>query len=63
MYANWLRIGDVDLDGTLDINDVTLIQKYVAHIVTFTDTQRLVADVNGDGKISIEDATALQDLI
>ncbi len=63
MYANWLCIGDVDLDGVLDINDVTLLQKYVANIVTFTDTQRLVADVNGDGKISIEDATALQYLI
>lgn len=63
MYANWLRIGDVDLDGILDINDVTLLQKYVANIVMFTDTQRLVADVNGDGKISIEDATALQYLI
>lgn len=63
MYANWLYIGDVNLDGALDINDVTLLQKYVANIVTFTDTQRLVADVNGDGKISIEDATALQKLI
>lgn len=63
MYANWLRIGDVDLDGTLDINDVTLIQKYVANMVTFTDAQKLVADVNGDGRISIEDATALQYLL
>lgn len=63
MYANWLRIGDVNLDGKLDIDDVTLLQKYIADMVTFTDAQRLVADVNGDGKISIEDATAIQYLI
>lgn len=63
MYAHWLRIGDVNLDGTLDISDVTLLQKYIANMVTFTDLQLSVADVNGDGVINTNDATALQNLI
>lgn len=55
--------GDVNLDGKIDINDVTLIQQYLAEFVTLNDSQRLLADVNHDNKVDITDATALQIII
>lgn len=56
----YLGIGDMDSDNQIDVNDVTLIQKNIARLVEFDDTQSVVADVNGDGAINIIDATALQ---
>lgn len=56
--------GDVDFSGEADINDVTLIQKYIVRSVTNFDDDRLTnADFNGDGAIDINDATALQRFI
>lgn len=63
MYAHWWRKGDVNLDGSLSIDDVTLLQKYISNLVTFSEKQMLVADVNYDGVINIDDATALQEII
>ncbi len=54
------RYGDVNLDGTIDVDDVTLIQKAVALIENFNDTQSLVADVNRDGEVTVTDATCVQ---
>ena len=53
-------IGDVNGDGKIDINDATLIQKYLADLEKLTDEQKAAADVNGDGKIDINDATLIQ---
>lgn len=63
MYSLWIRKGDVNLDGTLSIDDVTLIQMYIASIGDFSNIQMLVADVNDDGVINIADITALQHLL
>lgn len=52
--------GDVNNDGTVNVADVTEIQKYKAGIVTLTDEQLLIADYNGDGVVSILDATGIQ---
>lgn len=53
--------GDVNLDGVVDVNDVTLVQKYIAEYdITFTGAQQLVADMNGDGNVTIVDATYIQ---
>jgi hypothetical protein len=54
---------DIDDDGDVSIQDVTLIQKYLAGMNTFTDEQKSVADVSGDGAVSIEDATQIQKYI
>ena len=53
-------IGDTNLDGTVNICDVTTIQRYLTKAITFTDEQLAVADTNGDGKVDINDATYLQ---
>ena len=52
--------GDVNHDNTVDIEDVTLIQKYLTRMeITGTFDEKL-ADVDGDGKILINDATRIQ---
>ena len=55
--------GDVNGDGVLTVADSTLIQKYCAEFVTFTEKQMKVADVNKSGKIEIGDATEVQKIV
>ncbi|MCH5299409.1 MAG: leucine-rich repeat protein, partial [Ruminococcus sp.] len=56
-------IGDVNLDGTVDIKDVTYIQKYLASLIFLNDYQLARADTNNDGNINIKDATAIQEFL
>ena len=56
-------IGDVDGDGVVNISDATMVQKYVAELVTLTPEQLIAADTNGDGEININDATQIQKFI
>lgn len=56
------QLGDVNHDGKVDINDVTLIQLYIAKIMPENFDAEL-ADVNNDGEISIYDATLIQMMI
>lgn len=37
-----------------------MLQKYLANLVTFDDEQIAVADTNGDGSVTIADATQIQ---
>ena len=53
-------IGDVNGDGTTNIKDAVIIQKYIVHILDFTNEQIKVADVNSDGIVDIKDATNIQ---
>ena len=53
-------VGDTNLDGYININDVTAIQRHLADIELLTDEQLAVADANGDGVVDINDATYLQ---
>ena len=48
------------MDGKIDINDVTLLQKYLAYMVKLTEIQRFYADVNNDNAVNIIDATIIQ---
>lgn len=52
--------GDVNLDGKIDVNDVTLLQMYIAKIESFTDEQSELADFNGDLTVNVSDVTAIQ---
>ncbi|MBE6794575.1 MAG: hypothetical protein E7532_06495 [Ruminococcaceae bacterium] len=64
-------IGDVNNDNELSIKDATVIQKYLANLVTifnnliegYEETEnapKFIADFNRDGKLNIRDATAIQ---
>lgn len=52
--------GDVDGDGKTSIEDVTIIQKYLAGYETFTDEVKAAADVDGNGAVDISDVTNIQ---
>ena len=54
------QIGDTNLDGIINIRDVTAIQRHIAEIELFTEEQLSLADTNGDGVVDINDATHLQ---
>ena len=55
--------GDVNLDGHVNINDVTAIQKHIANINTLSGKALRAADYNRDGRVDITDATSIQRFI
>lgn len=56
-------MGDVNLDGEVDINDATLIQKAAAKFESLSELQTKLADVSGDGGVTVKDATFIQKYI
>jgi hypothetical protein len=52
-------LGDVNFDGSVNVLDVIIVQRYILGIQTLTTAQRTVADVNGDGYVNIVDANLL----
>ena len=57
------EIGDVDLNGIVNVNDATLIQYYAVSIKELPDYQLSLADVNGDGVVNVLDATQIQRIL
>ena len=55
-----LRMGDVNMDGYINIFDATEVQCHIASLLELTDDQMTVADVNYDGEINIFDVTQIQ---
>ena len=55
--------GDVNRDFSLNVVDVTAIQKSVAELTTLDDFEQQLADMNKDGTCDVTDATMLQLLI
>lgn len=52
--------GDANLDGKVNVVDVTIVQKGVAGLISFDGDQMFRADVDGDGQITVKDATLIQ---
>ena len=55
-----LKMGDVNMDGEINIFDATEVQCHIAGILELTDDQITVADVNYDGEINVFDVTQIQ---
>ncbi len=53
-------LGDVNGDGEVTVMDATLVQRNVAKLTEFTETQKTAGDTNKDGEISVIDATMIQ---
>lgn len=53
-------VGDVNYDDSVDILDVTLIRRYLINGAVFYDGQKLVADFDRDGEVTVIDATWIQ---
>lgn len=57
------EIGDVDMNGIVNVSDATLIQYYASLIKELSDYQLSLADVNGDGVVNVLDATQIQRIL
>lgn len=53
-------IGDVNLDGNVDVLDATYVQKYSSDKTTLSERQKYVGDVNNDGNVDVLDAADIQ---
>ena len=53
-------IGDVNDDGSVTVLDATMLQKYIAGLVSLSNEQLALADTNGDGSVTVLDATEIQ---
>ena len=56
--ATKYKVGDVNKDGVISINDVTLIQLYLSNDLRTIDLS--LADFNGSGSVDIFDCTTMQ---
>ena len=52
--------GDVDLDGTISVDDATYLQMALAKLISIDANQKSLGDVNFDGEINIDDVTRIQ---
>lgn len=56
-----LSVGDVNGDGSVDVEDARLIMDHLAGAAHLDDDALARADVNGDGEVSYLDAMAIVD--
>ena len=55
-----VKLGDANGDGSVNINDVTAIQRHLAQLEQIEGIYLYAADANQDGTLDISDATSLQ---
>ena len=55
--------GDANIDGTVNIKDATVIQKFAADLETLEGVALKQADVTADGSVNIKDATSIQKFV
>ena len=60
VYVRGVYLGDANGDSTVDIRDVTAIQRHLAELALLDGVRLLAADANQDGELNISDATHLQ---
>jgi len=53
------RIGDINEDGIINVQDVVLAMQHVLMIEELAEEQAAMADANGDGEINVVDVTLL----
>ena len=58
-----LMYGDIDSNGVVESTDLTYLSLYMLGDYTFTEEQRVVADVTGDGELNLPDAAHLKQYI
>ena len=58
-----VKLGDVNGDGIVNINDVTAIQQHLAEYVFLEGIFLHAADANQNGEVKIDDATLLQEFL
>ena len=61
-FTTSITLGDVNGDGTVDVNDVTAIVNHIQGVPSATFVEA-AADVNGDGTVDVNDVTAIVNTI
>ena len=56
-------IGDVNLDGTVNVSDYAAMVKIMLSTGQFSKQQKLAADINGDGTVNIIDLLSLKKIL
>ena len=59
-HPKGLGIGDVNADGKIDVEDASIIQKYIIKTISLTEEQISWCDFNQDGNVTIDDVTEIQ---
>ena len=54
------RLGDVNIDKLVNINDLINMRKYLVNLVSFNELAIKLADVNIDGKVNINDVIKMR---
>lgn len=54
------KLGDINLNGKLDEDDLDLLNKYLDENLSLTDLQLKVSDINKDGSVNKEDYNILK---
>lgn len=54
------KFGDVDLNGTIDLKDLTEMKKGVFWLSALSDTQKKAADIDQDGHVNLKDLALLK---
>lgn len=64
LYAVWKEgfYGDINEDGAIDFEDITLVNKLRNGIAEGSQWQKIVADVDGNGEITLEDIELINSL-
>ncbi len=55
-YWQTYKLGDVDDDEAITVNDAVYILKFIVGKINFTEVQRSAADVDGDNYVTVNDA-------
>lgn len=59
-FASSFLRGDVDMNGSVTVDDATLLQRYLSEMTTLNSEQLRAADADKNGKVNINDVTAIQ---
>lgn len=69
-YGSWSKYntkdiiyGDLNGDGEVKVEDVLIVQKYLANMIDLTPEQLLAADVDGNGEVRVADVLEMQKYI
>jgi hypothetical protein len=54
-----IKLGDLNGDGKVNVQDATLSLRIAVGVVTPTDAQKAAGDVNHDGKRNVQDTTLI----
>lgn len=52
-------MGELDEDGTFNLNNIKILLKGAVGIIELTDVQKKVSDINNDTKINLNDVKML----